>query len=161
MGEKERWFFPNFGEQFVEVVRCGRTFARGNALAGRDIFQQAVFGIVDELAFLAFFYVFHGEAQLFANLIIGIAVEVGDASVDVEHDGNGAEGVLAGLFFVVEKAFRQRFFIFLTADDVQEFFFDYAVDAECAGFERFPVQQAHQPARGNRAILWRRFGDVG
>jgi hypothetical protein len=73
---------------------------------GATFFSRPYSALLMSSPFLAFFYVFYGEAQLFTDLVVGITVEIGDASVDVEDDGKGAKGVLARFFFVVEKAFR-------------------------------------------------------
>jgi hypothetical protein len=159
VGEKERGLLPHFSQKLLQIVRCRSAFAGLDALAGRDIFQKAVVWIIDEFAFLIFLYVCDGEPQLLAHLIAGIAVEIGNASVDVQDGGNSAEGVFARLFFVVDIRFRKWFFIFLAADDANRFVVHDAVDAQRPGFERFPVQKADEPPRLDRSVRGRSLAD--
>ncbi len=159
--EEEGRLLPNFGEKFVEIVGSRGAFARLDALRRGDVIEQAVVGVVDELVFLIFFDVFDVEAQLFADLIEGIGVNVGDARVDVDDGGDAAEGVLAGFRVIVDVGVGERFLVFLTTDDVGSGIIDDAVHAEGACFERLPVEQANEPAGSDRTVLRRSFGDVG
>src|SRR6185369_14217655 len=55
MREEERRLFPDLGDQVVQVIRGGRTDARGDALGRNDVAQQAIVRVVDQLALLALF----------------------------------------------------------------------------------------------------------
>jgi hypothetical protein len=103
VGEEEGGFLPHLGEQVVEVVRGGRAGEGGDALLVGHVGQQAVVGVVDELGFLALLDRLDGEAQLLLDLVVGAAVEVGDAGVHVEHGGDRVEEVFPRLVFVVDK----------------------------------------------------------
>src|ERR1700730_6655632 len=105
VGQKEGRLFPNLGEKLVEIVRCGRALPGLDALGGRYVFQQTVVTVVDELAFLAFLDVFDHQAELFADLIVRIAVEIGNAGLYVEHGRYGAERVFSGFLFVLDVGF--------------------------------------------------------
>src|ERR1700691_4324207 len=161
MGEKERRLFPNFSQKFIEIIGSRSALTCLNSLTCRNIFQQAVVAVIDQFAFLAFLHVFNHQAQLFANLVIWIAVKIGDARLHIEHGGNGAQGVLARFFFVLYVRLGQSLLVLLPADDFHRLAIHYAIDAQASGLQRLPVQQADQPSWSDRSILRRSFGYIG
>jgi hypothetical protein len=48
-----------------------------------------------------------GEAALFSDLVVGVAVEVRHPRADVQHGGHGAQDDLAGCVFVVDEHLQQ------------------------------------------------------
>ena len=162
MGEEEGGLLPDLGEQLIEVVRRGRTGQREDALAVRHLRQQAVVGIVDQLAFLVFLDGFDRQAQLFLDLVVRAAVQVGDAGMDVEHGGDRVEVQLARIFLVVDVGAGQLvFFLARGAGDLDRFRIVDLVEAIDARFHRHPLQQMRQPARTDGLQLRGRLGGVG
>jgi hypothetical protein len=81
MGEKESRLLPDPGDEFIEVVGRRRTVKRPDALFVRGARQQAVLGAVDQLGLLALFHRLDRQPQLLRGLVVGAAVQVGDAPV--------------------------------------------------------------------------------
>ena len=107
MGQEERRLLPHLGNQLIEIIGRRRALAGHDALRRRSVGEQAIFGIVDQLAFLAFLDLFDQQPQLFLNLIEWMAVQVGDAGLHVEHGGDRIEEVLARLLVIIDKSLRQ------------------------------------------------------
>ena len=61
MSEEEGRFFPDFSDQLVKVVRRRRTVASLDLHRVGDIVQQAVLGVVEQLALLTFLDRFDGS----------------------------------------------------------------------------------------------------
>lgn len=162
MGQEERRFFPYLGQQLVEVVRGRRAGQREDALLVGHLRQQAVVGVVDQFAFLVFLDGLDGQAQLFLDLVVRAAVQVGDAGVDVKDGRDGIEEVLARIFFVVDVGARQLVFFFAGgAGDLDRFRIFHLVEAVNARFHRHPLQQVGEPARADGFELRRRLGGIG
>jgi hypothetical protein len=127
----------------------------------RGIDQQAVIGVVDELAFLAFLHHLDGEAELLADLVVRVAVQIRHARVHIQHGGDLAQRVLAWLLFVIDERFGQLPFVLRSTVDGDGHVASHAVDAERAGFHRRPRQQPHQPARCDDAQRRDRLCRIG
>jgi hypothetical protein len=61
---------------------------------------------------------FDGEPELLAGLVHGLVVEVGDAGVDLQDGLGDAEGVFAGVGFVVGLGGGQGGFAVVAGGDV-------------------------------------------
>ena len=107
MGEEEARLLPHFGQKLVEIVWRRRALARLDPLRRRGARQQAVFGVVDQLAFLALLHPFDQQSKLFLNLVERLAVEVGDARLHVENGGDRLEKIFARVLFVIDEGLRQ------------------------------------------------------
>ncbi len=88
------------------------------------------------------------QAQLLLNLVVGMAVEIGNAGLDVENGGDGVERIFARRVLVIDEGFRQvRVAVARRAAlDVgvgQRLAFLDAVQAIDAGFDRRPGQKGH------------------
>src|ERR1700722_4425567 len=149
MREEEAWLLPHFGQELVKVVRSGPSFARPNALARRRAGEEAVFAVVDELALLSLLHLFDEEAQLFLDLIEGLAVEVRYARLYVENGGHRLEKILARVLDIVDERFgqvrilaarRAAFDVGLIVALVQ-----HAIQAKNTGLDRSPVKKADEP----------------
>jgi len=108
VSEEKGRLFPNKGEEFVEVVRRRRAGAGFDPPPGIDFLEQAELGVVQDFMFLALLDGFDGQPHLLAQLVDLVVVEVGDARMGVQHGGDGAEFVFAGVFFVVHEGRWQR-----------------------------------------------------
>ncbi len=162
MGQEEGGLLPDLGQQLVQVVGRGRAGQREDALLVRDLGQQAVVGVVDQLAFLVLLDGLDGQAQLFLDLVMRAAVEVGDARVHIQNGGDGVEEVLARLLLVVHIGARQLVvFLLGRAGDLDGLRVLDAVEAVDARLHRRPLQQVRQPARADGRKLGNGFGCVG
>ena len=74
MEEKETRFLPDLRDQFVQVIGGGRTAAGIDPLVLCNAMQQTVFPIIDQFAFLPLLDRFDDQAQLFADLVVRLAV---------------------------------------------------------------------------------------
>ena len=63
--------------------------------------------VVDQLIFLTFLQRFNRQAQLFMDLIVGTAVEIGHASVNIQYRIHRTQEILPGGLFVIHKGFGQ------------------------------------------------------
>ncbi len=142
------------------MVRGRRTLPRLDPLRCRYIIQQSVFRVVDELALLPLFDILDGQPELLSDLTVRITTEIGNARVDIQHCGNGAERVLARLFLIVHKRLWYSLFVFGAASDLDRSVIHDAIDPERAGLQRLPVQEPHESPRSNRRILRRRLRDI-
>lgn len=147
MEQEEAGFFPDFGDELVEVIRGGRTGAGVDALGWRDAMEKAVFAVIDELRFLSLLNRLYDQPQLFADLIIGFAVQIGDPGMHVEDGVDGAEVVFPWVLDIVDEGLGEDAFIAGGAVD-----FDLAgvfdlVEAVYAGFHGDPVEEVGEPAR--------------
>ncbi|MEI9898386.1 MAG: hypothetical protein WDN28_32145 [Chthoniobacter sp.] len=162
---KKAGFFPDEGEQFIEIVGRGRAGPRGDALFRRHFPEEPEFRMIDELPFLALAHGFHGEAHLLAELVDAVAVEVGDAGVRVQHGLDRAEVILARILFVIDEGGGQLRLATIHGDDlglgldVRLLILDDAVDAIDAAVHIDPRQELVQPARGDLPHL--QNGDGG
>ena len=95
------------------------------------------------------------QTQLLPDLVERVAVEVGDLRRDVQDGRNRVQRVLARLLFVIGERRGQRVLLVRLADDFDGVVVRDAVDPQRARFERLPVQEAHQPARRDGAVLRR------
>ncbi len=151
---KKAGSFQILRQELVEIVGGGSAFARLHAGLRRDVVQQAVVGVVDQLMLLPLLHLLNGKAQLLANLVVGMAVEIGDAGMHIDDGGDGAERVLARLLFVVDEALRNLPLIARAADDV-DLLVLRLVHAVGARLHRNPGEQLHQPARRDGCELGR------
>ena len=165
MGEEEARLLPHLGQQLVEIVGRRRTFAGLDALRRRGAREQAVFGVVDQLAFLALLHPLDQQAELFLNLVERLAVEVGDARLHVEDGGDRLEEILARVRIVVDEGLRQiriavarRAALDVSCGDL--LLLD-PIEAEDARFDRRPGEEVDQPARRDAAPLRARLGRIG
>src|SRR5258708_972278 len=100
-----------------------------------------------------------GQAQLFLDLVMRAAVEVGDARVHIQDGGDGVEEVLARLLLVVHIGARQLVvFLLGRAGDLDGLRVLDAVEAVDARLHRRPLQQVRQPARADGRKLGNGFG---
>ncbi|MCY1518706.1 hypothetical protein D9M68_534300 [compost metagenome] len=160
--EEERGLLPHLGQQLVQVVGRGRAGQREDALLFAHLRQQAVVGVVDELALLVLLDRLDREAQLLLDLVVRAAVQVGDAGVHVEHGAHGIQVVLARVLFVVDEGARQLVLFFARgAGDLDRLGVLDLVDAVDARFHRHPLQQVRQPARADGLELGNGLGGVG
>src|SRR5713101_7999121 len=161
MRQEEGRLFPHFGDQFVQVVGRGCAFSRLYADGFIHVIEQTVFGVVNQLALLALLDLFDDEAKLLFDLVVGAAVHIGDAGLQVEDCGDSAQGVLAWLLLIIDVDFR-KIDIFTRAaldraspgtrgDDL--------IHTISAGFDRDPLQEVDQPSRRDRLHHGDRFGD--
>jgi hypothetical protein len=162
VGQEEGGFLPDLGQQLVQVVGGGRAGQREDALLVAHLGQQAVVGVVDQLAFLVFLDGLDGQAQLFLDLVVRAAVEVGDAGVHIQHGGDRVQEVLARLGVVVHKGARQLVLVLLGgAGDLDVLRVLDLVEAVDAGLHRHPLQQMGQPARRDGGQLRCGLGGIG
>jgi len=107
MRQEETRFFPDPGDQFVEIVGGGSALACFDPLFFRDVVQQPILAVVDELAFLPLLDNLNGQAQLLGDLVIGDAVEIGHARVDIDYRVDRTEHVLACVLLIIHVGLRQ------------------------------------------------------
>ena len=69
--------------------------------------QQAELRVVDDLELLALLHAFDRQAQLLAQLIVDVVVEVGDAGVQADHRLHDVQLVLARRLVVVDEGALQ------------------------------------------------------
>ncbi|KJR74497.1 hypothetical protein VS28_18615, partial [Vibrio cholerae O1 biovar El Tor] len=162
MRQEEGRLLPDLGQQLIQVVGRGRAGQRENALLFRHLRQQAVIGVVDEFAFLVFLDGLDGQAQLFLDLVVRTAVEVGDAGVHVQHGADGVQEILARLLLVLDEGARQLVLGFARgARHLDVFGILDLVQAVDACFDRRPLQQMRQPARADGGKLGYGLGRIG
>ena len=163
MGKEECGFFPNFRDQFVEIVGRRRSRARFDFLRRRSIRDDAVFFIVEELAFLTLLHRLDREAELFFDLIMRNAVEIGNARVNVENGLHGAQQIFARIIDVVDERLRQNAFVAQRARHLDAVCILHLVDAIDAGLDGNPAQEMHEPSRRDARHLrngLRRIGQL-
>lgn len=85
MGQEETGCLPDLGDQGIQVVRGGRATERLDGLLRGRLGEQAVFGVVDEFAFLTFLDGLDGQAQLLGDLVVRAGVQVRDPGVDIQQ----------------------------------------------------------------------------
>ena len=160
--EEERGLLPHLRDEGVEVVRGRRAGAGRDAHRRRGAREEAVVGVVDELALLALFHHLDEDVELLADLVHRAAVQIGDAGLHLQRRRDGAERVLARLLFVVDAHDRERVAVGRAALDADPCLaaFLHLVHAVRAGLDRGPRQQAHEPARRDAHPLRRRLGGV-
>jgi hypothetical protein len=90
MCEEKGGLLPYMREQIVEIVWRRRSRARTDSHRGNCRMEQAVFGIVQDLRLLAFLDTVDRQAKLFAQLIVHVVVEIGDASVKSNYSLDSA-----------------------------------------------------------------------
>ena len=108
------WARKNAGSFQTLVSSSSRSSGVGRRLRVRDdlrrrrIGDQAVIAVVDDFVFLLLLHLLDQQAQLFLNLIVGMAVEIGDAGLDVENRGDGVQRIFARLRLRNRRRFRGR-----------------------------------------------------
>jgi hypothetical protein len=95
MSEEKRRLFPHLGNQLVKIVGCRRTVSGGDSHPRRDIGQNAVIRVEDELALLALLDLFDQQAKLFLDLIVRLVIEIGDAGLDIENGRDRVQEIFA------------------------------------------------------------------
>jgi hypothetical protein len=161
MGQEEGGLLPHPRDQFVQIVGGGRAGPRGDALGRRHVVQQAVFTVVDELAFLPLLDRLDGQAQLLGDLVVRRAVQVGHAGMDVDHGIDRAQHVFARLFFVIDEGLRQHALVAGRTVHRHGRGVLHLVQAEDAGLDGHPFQAVHQPARSDAPHLGSGLGRIG
>jgi hypothetical protein len=123
--------------------------------------QQAILAIVDQLAFLPFLHNLDRQAQLFRDLVVGNAVEIRNARVDVDHRVDGAEHVLACVLLVIHVGLRQVALIAVGTIHRDFRLVFHPVQPVNTRFHRGPLQQVREPPRGDARHLGSGLGRVG
>ena len=94
-------------DQLVEIVGGRRAGAGGKDHRRRDIGDQAISRIVDQLALMCLLDLLDQDAELLLDLVEGPAVEIRHAGLHVEHGGDRAQEILAGMLLVIDEGLRQ------------------------------------------------------
>ena len=94
-------------EQFIQIVRCRRPTAGGEALGFGDIVQQPEFGVMQQFALLAFADRLDDQPQLLFGLIHRVVVEVRDPHRDLQDGLGRAEFVFTRGRIVIGEGPRQ------------------------------------------------------
>src|SRR6201995_3313746 len=139
--EEECRLFPDAREQFIHIVRGGRSAAYRDLEGRINIVQEAVIGVVDELGLLALFHLLDRQPELLSNLVVRMAKQVGDAGVNVHHGRDRTERIFARSFYIIDEGFRQCPLITGPAVDFNVLIVLDLVDPISTGFDRNPSQQ--------------------
>ena len=161
MGQEEGRLFPDLGQQIVEIVRGRGAGQRRDALLVRDVGQKAVVRVVDQLGFLTFLDGFDGQAELFLDLVVRAAVQIGNAGMHIKNGGDGIEEIFTRLLVVIDIGLRQFGFVTLRASDADITRIFDGIQAVDTGLNRQPLQQMHQPARADGGQLGGSLGRIG
>ena len=162
VSEEKGGFFPDQREQCVQVIRCGRSLPRGDALRRTHLAQEPELRVVDQFPLLPFANGFDGQSHLFPKLIYLVAVQIRDPSVSAEDGLNRAEVVFTRRFFVINEACRQKGFACVDRQQIQsraDMARDDAVDAVDPAVYVNLGQKFQEPARSDFTPL--RHGDGG
>src|SRR5258708_18376020 len=138
MSQEEGGLLPDAGEQLVQIIRRRSALARFHLERFLHILQQAIVGIVDELALLTLLDLFDRQAELLADLIVGMAIEVGDSGMYVNHRGDRAQRILPRLLLVVDKGLRQLTLIACSACDLDVTLILDLIDPVGSRLHRYP-----------------------
>ncbi len=92
--QEESRFLPDAREQFIQIVRGGRSAADRDLECRIDIIEQAIVGVVDQLGLLALFDFFHGQPQLLPDLVVRMTKKIGDAGVNIHHGRDRAQACI-------------------------------------------------------------------
>ena len=149
MGQEESRFLPDAREQLIQIVGGRRTLARRDLECRIDIIEQAIVGVVDQLALLALFDLFHGQPQLLPDLVVRMTKEIRDAGVNIHHGRDRTQRIFTRSLHIVDKGLGQCTFIARSAGDFDVRIVLDLVDSVGTRFDRNPAEQLHQPARSN------------
>lgn len=131
-----------------------RIVAVPDFLRSDDVMKQTIILVVDQLGFLLFLHLFDQETNLFLNLVNGIALQIRDAGLNIQHGGDRVHGIFEGSGVKVNEGFRQVLVVFGAALYISCVLriLD-AVEAVDARFHCYPRQKRRQPARGDSRPL--------
>lgn len=113
MGEEEP-DPPATCEEFVEVVRAGRSGAAVDASAQVGVVEEPEVTVVDHPVLLSRTQGFEGEQELLFDLVHGFVVEVGHPCVYPQHGLGHTRFVVAGRALVVRERALERGFTGVT-----------------------------------------------
>src|SRR5947209_12644391 len=103
MSEEKGRLFPDLSKQFIHIIGGGGATTCLNSEGGGNAAEQAIIGVVDYFPFLPFLHGFDSQAQLLAQLVDRIVVDIRNAGMHTQDSLHYIQRILVGSVLIIYK----------------------------------------------------------